>query len=117
MVDDVHFRNCVAAGITAINRVRLGVNNAVITHTPTGVRTTGTDSQINLANSFISFATTALQTTNAVIPGRIRVSNTEIAQNVTAVDFTTGGFIDSFQGNSLMGNVGGTAFSSTTLKQ
>jgi hypothetical protein len=117
MLDNSRFRACGAAGITAINRVRLGVTNSIISHTPIGVRTTGTDSQINLAKSFVSFCTTGLRTTTGAIAGRIRVSDTEIAQNATGIDFTTGGFVDSFQGNSLMGNPAGNAFSSTTNKQ
>jgi hypothetical protein len=118
MIDDSLMRNCGAAGITGVDRVRAGVRNTVVSHTPFGVRTTGTDSVFNLENMMVSFCGTAgLRTTTAAIPGRIRVSNTNIAQNVLGADFSTGGAIDSFQGNTFSGNPGGEAFTSTTLKQ
>jgi hypothetical protein len=118
MIDASTMRNCGAAGITAANRVRAGVRSTVISHTPFGVRTTGTDSVLNLENMMVSFCTTAgLRTTTAAAPGRIRVSNTHIAQNLVGVDFTTGGNIDSFQGNTFSGNPTGEAFSMTTPKQ
>jgi hypothetical protein len=65
----------------------------------------------------VAFCTTAgLRTTTAAIPGRIRVSNSNISQNVLGASFSAGGAIDSMGGNSFTGNAGGETFSSTTTK-
>ena len=116
MIDNSHLRNC-TNGVEAVNRVRADVANSVITHTTNGVVTTGTDSTLNLDDLFISFCTTALKTNNAGTPSHIRVSDSIIAQNGTGLDTSLGGTIDSFQGNSLMGNTTPGAFSTTTNKQ
>jgi hypothetical protein len=117
MIDEAKLSGCGASGLTADSRVRASVRNSVVTHTPFGVRTIGTDSVLNLENMMVAFCGTAgLRTTTAAVPGRIRVSNTNISQNLAGTDFATGGFIDSMGGNSFTGNAGGTTFSSTTTK-
>jgi hypothetical protein len=117
MIDNSHMRNCGGAGINAVNRVRGGVVNSVISHSNAGVKTTGTDSALNLERLFIAFCQTGLKTNNAGIPSHLRVSDSQIAQNTLGLDTSIGGTIDSFQGNSLMGNGTDGSFSSTTIKQ
>lgn len=117
-IDNSRMQNCTGAGIKGVDRVRASVVNTTISHVAFGVQQTGTDTVFNLDDMFISFASSAgLRTTTAAIAGRIRVSDSIIAQSVLGTDFATGGNIDSFQGNSLLGNPGGNTFSSTTLKQ
>jgi hypothetical protein len=118
IIDESMIRNCGTAGITATDRVRANVRNTVVSHTAHGVRTTGTDSVFNLENMMVAFCTTAgLRTTTAAVPGRIRVSNTHIAQNFVGADYSTGGAIDSYQGNTFSGNPTGESFTTTTLKK
>jgi hypothetical protein len=116
MIDDATLRGCGFAGLSALNRVRASARNTVVTHTPIGVRTVGTDSILNVENIMVAFCGTGLRTTTATIPGRIRVSNSNISQNLAGADFATGGFIDSMGGNSFTGNAGSETFSSTTTK-
>jgi hypothetical protein len=115
-IDNSRLQNC-ASAVNAVARVRANVSNSVLSHGTNGVITTGLDSQVNIDRTSVSFFTTGLKTNNAGVAGRIRVSDSIIAQNSTALDTSLGGFIDSFQGNSLYGNTVAGAFSSTTLKQ
>lgn len=116
MVSRSRLQNC-ANGFEAVARVRAGIHDTVISHGTTGVLTTGTDSAINIDDAFISYFTTGIKSNNAGIPSNIRVSDTIIAQNAVGLDTGLGGTIDSFQGNSLMGNPTPGTFSSTTVKQ
>ena len=115
-IDNSRLQNC-TNGLTAITNVRASVRNTIMSHGTIGVQTTGNDSQVNLDDVFVSFFQTALKSNNAGVASRIRVSDSAITQNATALDTSLGGFIDSFQGNSLMGNTTNGAFSSTTAKQ
>ena len=115
-INNSRLQNC-TNGITAITNVRAAVRDTVITHGSIGVQTTGNDSQVNLDDVYVSFFTTGLKSNNAGTPSRIRVSDSMISQNATGLDTSLGGFIDSFQGNSLAGNTTNGAFSSTTAKQ
>jgi hypothetical protein len=116
MVDNSRLQDC-ATGINAVANVRAGVRNSVITHESTGLKTSGNDSIINAENVFISYCATGIKSNNAGTPSHIRVSNSNIAQNTVGLDTSLGGTIDSFQGNSLVGNPTPGVFSSTTNKQ
>ena len=116
MIDNTHAQDCTNI-LEAQNRVRAGVANSYFTHGTTGVVTTGTDSIVNIDDVFISFCTTGIKSNNAGIAAIINVSDTIIAQNATGLDTSLGGSINSFQGNSLIGNPTPGTFSSTTLKQ
>ena len=113
MIDGSRLQNCATGAVHANSRVRAGITNTIMTHGTTGVRATGTDNQLNLDHVFISFFTTGIQ---SIAGSTIRVSDSVIAQNATGLS-PNGGAIDSFQGNSLMGNPTPGAFSTTTLKQ
>jgi hypothetical protein len=97
--------------------VRAGVRDTVISHGAIGIVTTGNDSIFNLDDVFVSYFTTGLKSNNAGVASHIRVSDSIITQNGTGLDTSGGGTIDSFQGNSLIGNPTPGTFSSTTLKQ
>jgi hypothetical protein len=117
MVDDSHLQDC-NNGFDAVARVRAGINRSVITHgAGTGVGTTGTDSQVNIDEVFLSFWATALKSNNAGTASHIGVSDSIISMNTTGINTSLGGSVDSFQGNSLIGNTTPGAFSSTTAKQ
>jgi hypothetical protein len=113
MIDNSRLQNCATGAIHANSRVRAGISNTIMTHGTTGVRATGTDNQLNLDDVFISFFTTGIQ---SIAGSTIRVSDSTIAQNATGIN-PNGGSIDSFQGNSLMGNPTPGTFSTTTIKQ
>lgn len=116
MIDNSHLQNC-ANGFEANSNVRGGINHSVLTHGTNGVITTGNDSQVNMDDDFVSFYTAVgIQSNNAGTQSHIRVSDSIIAQNATGIN-PNGGTIDSFQGNSLIGNPTPGTFSSTTLKQ
>jgi hypothetical protein len=110
-IENSRILNCDFDGIEAVDRVRAQVRNTVITHIPTGVATTGTDSQVNLDDVYVSFAGTGLSGGGS--GSEIRVSDSTIAQNLVGV----AGVVRSFQGNSLMGNPTNGTFTSTTDKQ
>lgn len=114
LIDNTHIMNSPGSGINAINNVRAAISRSRITHNAFGIRTSGANSLLNLDEILVSYATGAgLQ---ASAGSSLRVSNSTIAQNVTGVS-PNGGSIDSFQGNSLMGNPTPGAFTSTTPKQ
>jgi hypothetical protein len=66
---------------------------------------------------FISFFNTGIKSNNAGIASILNVSDSIIAQNAVGLDTSLGGQINSFQGNSLIGNPTPGAFSNTTNKQ
>ena len=106
-----------ANGLEGNSNVRGVVANTVLSNGTNGVITTGSDSTFNLDDCVVAFWATGLKTNNPGIAGHIRVSDSIITQNTTGLDTSLGGTIDSFQGNSLMGNSIPGAFSSTTNKQ
>jgi len=116
VVSNSRLQDC-ASGINALSNVRATVFNSVLSHGTTGVQTTGSDSIVNLEQVMVSNWQTALKTNNPGVAGHIRVSSSSITQNTTGIDTSLGGSVDSFQGNSLMGNAIPGAFSTTTLKQ
>lgn len=113
-IDRSRIMNCGQDGIEAVAHVRAGISNSQITHNPTsGIKTSGTDSFLNIDDVFVSYASIGLQ---ASAGSSLRVSDSMIAQNSTGLS-QNGGTIDSFQGNSLAGNTTAGAFSTTTPKQ
>jgi hypothetical protein len=104
--------NCGGEGIEAVDRVRAAISNTIVTHVPTGMATTGTDSILNVDDAVVSYATTGLSG-GGIGGSQIRVSDSFITQNSTGVS----GTVHSFQGNSLAGNTAPGAFTSTTNKQ
>jgi hypothetical protein len=113
MISNTEIMNCGGDGIEAAANVRAGVSNSRIFLNGNGIRTTGANSLFNLDDVFISQCGIALQ---ASATSAIRVSDSIIAQNSTGIS-QNGGTVDSFQGNSLIGNSTPGAFSSTTNKQ
>ncbi|MFL6538770.1 MAG: right-handed parallel beta-helix repeat-containing protein [Chthoniobacterales bacterium] len=113
-IDNTEIMNCGQNGIDAANNVRGAISRTRITHDPAGgIVTSGSNSILNLNDVFVSYATVGLQSSSG---SAIRVSNSTIAQNSTGLS-PNGGSIDSFQGNSLIGNPTPGSFSSTTQKQ
>jgi hypothetical protein len=113
MINNTEIMNCGSDGIEAAANVRAGVSNSRIFLDGNGIRTTGANSLFNLDDLFISQCGNALQ---ASATSAIRVSDSIIAQNSTGIS-QNGGTVDSFQGNSLIGNSTPGSFSSTTNKQ
>ena len=106
--------NCGQDGIEGAANVRAAISNSVISHsTLVGVKTSGLNTFLNLDDALVTYASIGLQ---ASAGSSLRVSDSAIAQNGTGLSLN-GGTIDSFQGNSLMGNGVPGAFSTTTAKQ
>jgi prophage maintenance system killer protein len=113
MINNTEIMNCTGDGIEAAANVRAGVSNSRIFLNGNGIRTTGGNSLFNLDDLFINQNGIALQASNT---SAIRISDSIIAQNSTGISLN-GGSIESFQGNSLIGNSAPGAFSATTNKQ
>ena len=106
--------NCGQDGIEAVSNVRAAVSHSRVTHNATAeIKTSGTNSLLNLDDVFVSYGSLGLQ---ASAGSFLRVSDCMIAKNSTDVS-QNGGTIDSFQSNSLAGNTTNGAFSTTTSKQ
>jgi hypothetical protein len=113
-IDKTRIMNCDQDGIDTNGNVRGAFSNCLITHnTTTGIKATTTNSLLNIDDTQLSFSSVGLQ---SVAGSSIRVSDSIIAQNSTGLN-PNGGTIDSFQGNSLIGNTTAGAFSTTTPKQ
>jgi parallel beta helix pectate lyase-like protein len=113
-IDRTRIMNCDQDGIDTSGNVRGAFSNCLITHNTTaGVIATATNSLLNIDDTQISFSSVGLQ---SIAGSSIRVSDSIIAQNATGLN-PNGGTIDSFQGNSLIGNTAPGAFTTTTLKQ
>ncbi len=114
VVDHASIMNC-QDGIEAASNVRGEITRSVVEIlTANGIATSGGNSQLNVDDTTIAHAnTTGLR---ASAGSSIRVSDSMIANNSTGVS-ANGGTVDSFQGNSLIGNPVPGTFSSTTLKQ
>ena len=111
--DRSRIMNC-GVGIEASTHVRGAIRESVLNHDSTaGIKTSGTDSILNIDDVFVAFSSIGLQASSG---STLRVSDSIIAQNATGLSLNSG-TIDSFQGNSLMGNPIPGAFSSTTNKQ
>ena len=113
-IDRTRIMNCDQDGIDTTGNVRGAFSNCLITHnTTTGIKASATNSLLNVDDTQISFSSVGLQ---SIAGSSIRVSDSIIAQNATGLS-PNGGTIDSFQGNSLIGNTAPGAFSTTTNKQ
>jgi hypothetical protein len=113
-VDNVRIQDCGSDGIQAVDNVVAAIRNSILTqNASTGIQTSGINNQLNLDHVFVSSSNVGLQ---ASAGSTLRVSDSVIAQNATGLS-ANGGTIDSFQGNSLMGNITNGAFNSTTVKQ
>jgi hypothetical protein len=115
IVDNASIMNCGQDGIEAVTNVRGEITrSSVEILAANGIMTSGGNCQLNVDDTTIAHAnTTGLR---ASVGSSIRVSDSMIANNSTGV-LANGGTIDSFQGNSLIGNPTPGTFSSTTLKQ
>jgi len=112
-VSESHIMNCAGDGMESVANTLMAVYNTRLTHNGNGIRSTGSGSQFNIDDIFVAYSGVGLQ---ASAGSTFRVSDSIIAQNATGIS-QNGGVIDSFQGNSLMGNTTPGAFSSTTNKQ
>jgi hypothetical protein len=115
VIDNASIMNCGGDGVEAVTNVRGElVRSNVSIIGANGVLLSGANSQLNLDDDLISHCnTTGLKSFTG---DAIRVSDTIVANNTTGLN-ANGGTIDSFQGNSLIGNPTPGAFSSTTNKQ
>lgn len=112
-IDRCRIMNC-ADGIEAVANVRGAIRNTILNHNATsGIKTSGASSILNIDDIFVSYSPIGLQ---ASASSSLRVSDSVIAQNNTGLS-PNGGTIDSFQGNSLMGNPTPGSFTTTTNKQ
>ena len=113
-VDGSRIMNCDGDGIEAVANARGAISNSQINHNATaGIKTSGSNSLLNLDDVFVSFSSIGLQ---ASAGSSLRVSDSMIAQNGIGLS-QNGGTIDSFQGNSLVGNPTPGGFSTVTAKQ
>jgi Right handed beta helix region len=112
-INNTEIMNCGGDGIEAAANTLMALSNSRITHNGNGVKSSGSGNQFNIDDIFVSYSSVGLQ---ASAGSTFRVSDSIIAQNATGISQNTG-VIDSFQGNSLMGNTTPGAFSSTTNKQ
>ena len=115
LIDGSRIMNCGQDGVEAVANVRLAVTQSQIFRAiQNGIVTSGSNSQLNLDNTLVSNCEIVGLKSSA--GSAIRVSDSIIANNSTGLS-ANGGTIDSFQGNSLIGNPTPGAFSTTTQKQ
>jgi len=112
-VDHCRIMNAVGDAIEGVNNIKGAVLNSDLGYAAGGIKTSGTNALINIDDTYISFCGVGLQSSAG---SSLRVSDSIIAQNGTGLN-ANGGTIDSFQGNSLIGNSTPGAFNSTTNKQ
>ena len=113
-IEHSRIMNCGQDGIDAQANIRGAIRDSVVNHnTSVGIKTSGSNSLLNIDDVFVSYSGIGLQSSAG---SALRVSDSAIAQNGTGLS-APAGTIDSFQGNSLMGNGAPGAFSTTTQKQ
>ena len=113
-VDNCRIQDSSSDGIEAVSNIRATVRNSFLAHNASaGLQTTGSNTEVNLIHSTVTNSSVGLQ---ASAGASVRVSDSAITQNLTGLN-ANGGAIDSFQGNSLMGNITAGTFTTTTLKQ
>lgn len=114
-IENSQIMDCGGDGIEAINNARGSIiHSRIVFCDKNGVLTSGANTQLNVHDSLVGNCDiTGLR---AGAGSSIRVSDSVISNNSTGVA-PNGGTIDSFQGNSLIGNPVPGAFSSTTAKQ
>jgi hypothetical protein len=115
VIDNTSIMNCAGDGVEAVTNIRGElVRSNVSIIGANGVLESGTNTQFNLDDDLIAHCnTTGLK---SAAGDAIRVSDSIIANNNTGLN-ANGGTIDSFQGNSLIGNPVPGAFNNTTNKQ
>jgi hypothetical protein len=115
VIDNTSIMNCGQDGLEAAANVRGELTRSLVAVIgANGVSASGANTQFNLDDTTVAHcSTTGLRSSAG---DAIRVSDSMIANNNTGLN-ANGGTIDSFQGNSLIGNVAPGAFSSTTNKQ
>jgi hypothetical protein len=115
VIDNTSIMNCAGDGVEAVSNIRGElVRSNVSIAGANGVLLSGSNTQFNLDDDLIAHCnTTGLK---SAAGDSIRVSDSIIANNNTGLN-ANGGTIDSFQGNSLIGNPTPGSFSSTTNKQ
>jgi hypothetical protein len=115
VIDNASIMDIGQNGVEAVSNIRgelIRSNVSIIG--ANGVVLTGSNTQFNLDDDLISHCSnTGLK---SAAGDTIRVSDTIVANNNTGLN-GNGGAIDSFQGNSLVGNPVPGGFSSTTNKQ
>jgi hypothetical protein len=114
-IDRTRVMNATGDGFEATDRVRALITNSTFAHnTNAGIKTSGTDSLLNIDDVSVSYSLVGMESSSG---SELRVSDSIIAQNATGLS-TPAGSILSFQGNSLMGNTTAGAFSGVaTSKQ
>jgi len=115
VIDNASIMDIGQNGIEAVSNIRgelIRSNVSIIG--ANGVLLSGSNTQVNLDDDLVSHCTTT--GLKSAVGDTIRVSDTIIANNNTGLN-PNGGAIDSFQGNSLVGNPVPGGFSSTTNKQ
>jgi hypothetical protein len=115
VIDNTSIMNCAGDGVEAVTNIRGElVRSNVSIIGANGVLESGTNTQFNLDDDLIAHCnTTGLK---SAAGDSIRVSDSIIANNNTGLN-ANGGTIDSFQGNSLIGNPTPGSFNNTTNKQ
>jgi len=113
MISNTEIMNCGGDGIEAAANTRVFVNNSRVFQSGNGIRATNGNSVFILDDVFVGNCGIGLQSTGS---SAMRVSDSVIAQNTTGLS-PNGGVLESFQGNSLMGNTTPGAFTATTNKQ
>ena len=115
LIDRSRIMNSGQDGVEAVSNVRLLLSNSMVFRAGAiGVQTTGSNSQLNVDDTWVAHCETFGLRSNA--GSNIRVSDSTIANNTTGIS-ANGGTIDSFQGNSLIGNPTPGTFTTTTQKQ
>jgi hypothetical protein len=114
IIDNTQIMNCGVSGIDAVSNVRGAISHSRVIQNVNGIRTSSSNSQLNLDDVLISYSNNVGLQSSA--GSSIRVSDSVIANNSSGLS-PNGGTIDSFQGNSLIGNPVPGSFSSTTPKQ
>ncbi|MFL6520958.1 MAG: right-handed parallel beta-helix repeat-containing protein [Chthoniobacterales bacterium] len=115
IIDNTSIMNCGQDGIEAAANVRADVTRSLIAVIGAhGISASGSNSQFNLDDTTVAHCnTTGLRSSAG---DSIRVSDSIIANNSAGIN-ANGGTIDSFQGNSLIGNPVPGSFTTTTNKQ
>jgi hypothetical protein len=111
-LNDVGVQKC-TVGLEAAARSRVGVRDSVFTRNPTGLKTAGNSSIVNVESSLVSFSQTVGLIASA--GSTIRLASSNVTQNSTGVK-ANGGQVVSLGGNSVFGNTINGAFNSTQPK-
>jgi hypothetical protein len=115
LIEKCRIFNAGQDGIEAVNNVRMNVTNSqVYRENANGIVITGGNTIINMDDVLVANCEgTAVRSAAGC---QIRVSDSFIANNATGLN-ANGGTLESFQGNSVLGNSTPGAFTATTPKQ